>query len=78
MARRELYDAFCARYEQVNEKLGKKQYLIPYLMSSHPGSDLNAAIELACYLRDIGLVHNTAELMEQVVRQFLTFKKAKF
>lgn len=52
--RRELYDAFCARYAQVNEKLGKKQYLIPYLMSSHPGSDLNAAIELACYLRDIG------------------------
>ncbi|MBQ3155458.1 MAG: YgiQ family radical SAM protein [Clostridia bacterium] len=52
--RRELYDAFCQRYAQVNEKLGKKQYLIPYLMSSHPGSDLNAAIELACYLRDIG------------------------
>lgn len=52
--RRELYNAFCARYAQVNEKLGKKQYLIPYLMSSHPGSDLNAAIELACYLRDIG------------------------
>ncbi len=52
--RRELYDAFCQRYAQVNEKLGKKQYLIPYLMSSHPGSDLNAAVELACYLRDIG------------------------
>ncbi len=52
--RRELYDAFCERYAQVNEKLGKKQYLIPYLMSSHPGSDLNAAVELACYLRDIG------------------------
>ena len=52
--RRELYDAFCSRYLQVNEKLGKKQYLIPYLMSSHPGSDLNAAVELACYLRDIG------------------------
>ena len=52
--RRELYDAFCQRYAQVNKKLGKKQYLIPYLMSSHPGSDLNAAIELACYLRDIG------------------------
>ncbi len=50
---RQLYDAFCRRYEQVNEKLGKKQYLIPYLMSSHPGSDLHAAIELACYLRDI-------------------------
>lgn len=52
--RRELYDAFCDRYAHVNEKLGKKQFLIPYLMSSHPGSDLNAAIELACYLRDIG------------------------
>lgn len=52
--RRELYDAFCRRYAEVNGKLGKKQYLIPYLMSSHPGSDLNAAIELACYLRDIG------------------------
>ncbi len=52
--RRELYDAFCERYARVNEKLGKKQYIIPYLMSSHPGSDLNAAIELACYLRDIG------------------------
>ncbi len=52
--RRQLYDAFCRRYEEVNGKLGKKQYLIPYLMSSHPGSDLHAAIELACYLRDIG------------------------
>ena len=52
--RRELYDAFCDLYVRVNERLGKKQYLSPYLMSSHPGSDLNAAIELACYLRDIG------------------------
>lgn len=52
--RRELYDAFVNRYAQVNERLGKKQYLIPYLMSSHPGSDLNAAIELACYLKEIG------------------------
>ena len=52
--RREMYDAFVARYQQVNEQLGLKQYLIPYLMSSHPGSDLNAAIELACYLRDTG------------------------
>lgn len=51
---REVYDAFVKRYKAVNEKLGKKQYLIPYLMSSHPGSDLNAAIELACYLRDTG------------------------
>ena len=52
--RRQLYDSFCDLYVRVNERLGKKQYLIPYLMSSHPGSDLSAAIELACYLRDIG------------------------
>ncbi len=52
--RRQLYDSFCDLYVRVNERLGKKQYLVPYLMSSHPGSDLNAAVELACYLRDIG------------------------
>ena len=52
--RREVYDAFCRRYAQVNQRLGRKQYLIPYLMSSHPGSDLQAAVELACYLRDTG------------------------
>lgn len=51
---REMYDAFVNRYKEINQHLGKKQYLIPYLMSSHPGSDLNAAIELACYLRDTG------------------------
>ena len=52
--RREMYDAFCERYRRINEQLGRKQYLIPYLMSSHPGSDLKAAVELACYLRDTG------------------------
>ncbi|MCH5285851.1 MAG: YgiQ family radical SAM protein [Christensenellaceae bacterium] len=51
---RDLYDRFVQRYQTMNEKLGLKQYLIPYLMSSHPGADLNAAIELACYLRDTG------------------------
>ena len=51
---REVYDAFCEKYRRINQKLGKEQYLVPYLMSSHPGSDLSAAIELAEYLRDIG------------------------
>jgi len=51
---RNVYDAFVQKYASINEWLGLKQYLIPYLMSSHPGSDLNAAIELACYLRDTG------------------------
>ena len=50
---RDVYDAFCERYRQVNRALGKEQYLVPYLISSHPGSDLAAAVELAEYLRDI-------------------------
>ncbi|WZL71596.1 YgiQ family radical SAM protein [Clostridiaceae bacterium 35-E11] len=51
--KREVYDAFVDKYYKVNKNLGKNQFLVPYLMSSHPGSDLNAAIEMAEYLRDI-------------------------
>lgn len=47
-----MYDKFRQKFFAINEQLGKKQYLIPYLMSSHPGSTLNSAIELAEYLRD--------------------------
>lgn len=47
------YDRFRERFFKINEQLGKKQYIIPYLMSSHPGSTLDTAIELAEYLRDI-------------------------
>ena len=50
---RDVYDAFCEKYARINRELGKEQYLVPYLISSHPGSDLSAAIELAEYLRDI-------------------------
>ena len=46
------YDRFRQKFFSINEQLGMKQYLIPYLMSSHPGSTLNSAIELAEYLRD--------------------------
>lgn len=49
-----VYEAFVKKYERLNEKLGKKQFLVPYLMSSHPGSTLKEAIELAEYLRDLG------------------------
>ena len=49
----ETYDRFRQKYFAINEQMGLKQYLIPYLMSSHPGSTLNSAIELAEYLRDI-------------------------
>lgn len=49
-----VYRRFMKEYEKMNEKLGKKQYLVPYLMSSHPGSTLIEAVELAEYLRDLG------------------------
>ncbi|QEK11924.1 YgiQ family radical SAM protein [Crassaminicella thermophila] len=51
--RREVYEKFVDKYYKINKKLGKNQFLVPYLMSSHPGSDLKAAIEMAEYLRDI-------------------------
>lgn len=50
---RQLYEKFVEKYQKLNKDLGKNQYLVPYLMSSHPGSDLQSAIELAEYLRDI-------------------------
>lgn len=50
---RSLYDRFVKKYYAINQKLDKDQYLVPYLMSSHPGCDLRGAIELAEYLRDI-------------------------
>lgn len=50
----QVYQEFCGKYKKINETLGLKQYLVPYLMSSHPGSTLNEAITLAEYLRDLG------------------------
>lgn len=50
----EVYKRFVAAYQDMNRKLGKKQYLVPYLMSSHPGSTLKEAVELAEFLRDLG------------------------
>ncbi len=46
------YLDFKKRYKAINEKLGKEQYLVPYFMSSHPGSDLEAAVELAVFIRN--------------------------
>ena len=50
----ELYEQFISRYERMNAQLGKKQYIVPYLMSSHPGCTLEDAIALAEYLKKIG------------------------
>ena len=48
-----VYQRFCKKYKKINEDLGKKQYLVPYLMSSHPGSTMREAVELAEYIRDL-------------------------
>ena len=45
-----VYERFLEKYEKLNRELGKKQYVVPYLMSSHPGSTLKEAIALAEYL----------------------------
>lgn len=49
-----VYEQFTKKYYEMNQKLGMDQYLVPYLMSSHPGSGLKEAVELAEYCRDLG------------------------
>jgi len=61
--RRQLYDRFVKKFYDINRKLNKEQYLVPYLISSHPGSDINAAVELAEYLKE----HN---VMPEQVQDF--------
>ena len=51
---RKVYQAFAERFRKMNAKLGLKQYLVPYFMSSHPGSELSDAVELAEFIRDMG------------------------
>jgi len=51
---KETYLKFKKAFDQTNRELGKKQYLVPYFMSSHPGAGLREAIELAEFLRDSG------------------------
>lgn len=50
----DVYESFIKKYKALNEKLGLKQFVVPYLMSSHPGSTMKDAIILAEYLRDLG------------------------
>ena len=52
--RNEVYQEFCRRFEKVNQQRGLEQYVVPYLISSHPGSDLKDAIALAESIRDMG------------------------
>lgn len=52
---KQVYEKFATKFKEINERLNKKQYLVPYLMSSHPGSGLKEAIQLAEYVRDMGV-----------------------
>ena len=52
--RREVYDAFVKRFERLSAEYGLKQYVVPYLISSHPGSTMKEAVELAEAVRDMG------------------------
>ena len=53
---KDVFLQFCDKYREANERLGLRQYLIPYLISSHPGSTMEDAIELALFLKDYGFV----------------------
>ncbi len=51
----EVYNRFKRRFYDITQRAGKKQYLVPYLMSSHPGSTINDAIELSLFLKKEGM-----------------------
>ena len=48
-----VYTKFTDKYKKMNDQCGMNQFLVPYLMSSHPGCSMKEAVELACYLRDL-------------------------
>ena len=51
---RAVYEAFCRRFDKINNQYGLNQFVVPYLISSHPGSTMKEAVELACAVRDMG------------------------
>lgn len=52
----QVYEKFSEKYKKINKSLNKKQYLVPYYISGHPGADLNSALETALYLKKTGFV----------------------
>jgi len=53
-SKKEVYNSFVKKYFEINKKLNKNQFLVPYLMSSHPGSDLKESIKLSEYIKEMG------------------------
>ena len=60
----EVYEDFAREYQVINKRLGKKQFLVPYFISGHPGSTLDDAIELALYIKKLGY---TPEQVQQFI-----------
>jgi len=60
--RHSVYLRFLEKYEALNREAGKKQFVVPYLMSSHPGCTMAEAVKLADYLRDTG--HNPEQVQD--------------
>lgn len=52
----EVYERFCRAFSRMNQELRKKQYVLPYLIASHPGATLDDAVRMAEYLNRIGFV----------------------
>lgn len=61
----QVYEEFLKRFAKANEKAGKKQFVVPYLMSSHPGSRIQDAVELAEYIRDMALCRSRYRIFIQ-------------
>ena len=57
-----VYEEFTRQFYKMNERIGKEQYLVPYLMSSHPGSTLKEAVELAEYCRDLAICRSRCRI----------------
>lgn len=51
-----VFDAFASEYKSINKRLGRRQYMVPYFISSHPGSTLDDAVDLALYMKQTGFV----------------------
>ena len=53
---KEVFEQFSDKYKAINKSLGMKQYMVPYFISSHPGSSLKDAVELAIYMKKTGFI----------------------
>lgn len=60
-----IYERFVSLFEEENARAGKKQFIVPYLMSSHPGSTMKEAVELAEFVRDMGFNPSRCRIFTQ-------------